>query len=729
MNNSRAPHPFHAVAGALLVASSAGAQPPPEPALEATPLEVTVRGETQADRLIESAESVKVVQTQRAQKQSADLGEVLARTQGIGVRRAGGLGSGTRFSLNGLTDDQVRFFLDGLPLELSGYPFGVANVPVNLVERAEVFSGVVPIRLGADALGGAVNLVTKRDRRGTHAHGSYEVGSFASHRMTLGARHLSQPQRVYFGANLFVDRALNRYFVDVQATDSQGKLYEAVVPRFHNQYEAAGINTEVAILDRPWARQLTLRGFASNFHREIQNNFPMTIPYGGVTYEERTYGATLKYEQDFGDRVLLEVVAGYTRLRGRFLDVDPCIYSWFGECLLEGRNDGETDGVPHDALRWDRAGFARLNVEWLPADEHALRVSLAPTAHSRTGDERRPVRPEERDPLTAQRDLLTLVSGVEYEANIWGESLQNIAFLKHYAQWLDSEDPTNANGFVDSSRPFRHKDRSTQHFGLGDSLRYRFSQSINGKFAYEWATRLPRAGEVFGDSALVLANLDLKPESSHNFNLGLLLDKQSTAVGNLRATANLFLRQADQLILLLQSARVDGGSTDTFQRYHNVYAARSEGIEASAGWTSPRQLLSLDTNLTYQDFRNTDEQGAFGDFSGDRIPNRPYFFANGSAILTTRRWVTPSDELSVNWHTRYVKGFYRSWESAGLREFKQVIPDQLVHSLSLVYLLQSGTLRTSSSLEVQNLSDARVYDFFGAQRPGRAVFLKTTLDY
>jgi hypothetical protein len=70
------------------------------------------------------------------------------------VRRDGGLGSIARFPLNRLYDNQERFFLDAVPLEIAGYPFGFANVPVNVIKRVEVFRGVVPIRFGADALGG-----------------------------------------------------------------------------------------------------------------------------------------------------------------------------------------------------------------------------------------------------------------------------------------------------------------------------------------------------------------------------------------------------------------------------------------------------------------------------------------------------------------------------------------------------------------------------------------------
>jgi hypothetical protein len=60
-------------------------------------LDVTVRGPSEVDERQRSAEAVTVVETELAKRQTAELGEVLARTQGVGVRRAGGLGSDTRF--------------------------------------------------------------------------------------------------------------------------------------------------------------------------------------------------------------------------------------------------------------------------------------------------------------------------------------------------------------------------------------------------------------------------------------------------------------------------------------------------------------------------------------------------------------------------------------------------------------------------------------------------------
>src|SRR5690606_11763730 len=101
-------------AGVTTAAPAAGPSAAAPPAIE-----VQVRGASEAERLRQSAQAVQVIETVEAKKQSADLGEVLSRAEGVGVRRLGGLGSDARFSLNGLTEDRIRFFLDGVPLDLA----------------------------------------------------------------------------------------------------------------------------------------------------------------------------------------------------------------------------------------------------------------------------------------------------------------------------------------------------------------------------------------------------------------------------------------------------------------------------------------------------------------------------------------------------------------------------------------------------------------------------------
>ncbi len=678
-------------------------------------IEVTVEGKSDAKQLRESARAVQVVETEQAKRETADLGEVLARTQGVGVRREGGLGSITRVSLNGFGDDQIRFFLDGVPLELAGFPFGMANVPVNLVERVEVYRGVVPIRFGADALGGAFNLVSAPLELGTHGSASYQLGSWGTHRVTAAASHLHEPTGLVARASGFFDVAENDYPV---AARESGPGLGASMPaweRYHDGYRATGGTVEAGFVDRPWARRLLVRASLADYDKELQHNAVMTRPFGEVVYGGTTVGASLRYEQPLGAGVTMELLAGHTWGELYLQDLATCVYLWDGSCLEPNGQSrpGEIDAGLQDDVWTDRNSYGRLNLGWQIHPDHQLRFSASPTFFTRTGDDRLD-QPGQRDPLAAERHVFTLVSGVEYEIDLFGGRLDNIVFLKDYRQALRSEERLQSGLYA-------RRDVDLHRTGVGDSIRYRFADGLYGKASWEWATRLPSPHELFGNGVLIDANLRLQPETSHNFNLGLTVDGYDTALGALRADVNGFLRDADNLIVIL--------GQDIRLQYQNVFAARSLGVEAAAGWTSPGGHLVLDGNLTFLDMRNVGEEGTFSQQAGDRIPNQPWFFANVAARVQAERLAQREDRAALVWNTRYVGEFFRKWESNGSIDSKAVIPTQLVHALALVYEMEAPIGTVSFTGEVQNLGDAAVFDAYGAQRPGRSLYFKTTATF
>lgn len=671
-------------------------------------LQAVVRGATDARALKESAQAVKVIETVEAGRQSADMGEVLARSEGVGVRRGGGLGSGTRFSLNGFSDDQIRFLLDGIPLELAGYPFGIGNIPVNLVERVEIYRGVVPVRFGADALGGAVNLVSHDGSRGKKVGASYQVGSFGTHRLTVEGRHRFVESGLVLRASGFLDRAENDYPITVEVPDSRGKLTTQTVRRFHDAYAAQGAQLEAGFVDHPWAKRLVFRGFFTDSAKELQHNQVMTVPYGEATYDRMTAGGNLRYEHRIAPSFDVDLSAGYAFSQTDFVDMAECVYSWLGECVFERSRPGEISGFPRDQIQLQHGTFARLNGAWTAAPGHVLRLTVAPTLTWRTGEDRTPRPAGSRDPTSADQRLLTLVSGVEHEWKAFAERLENVAFVKSYAQVADSTER------LPSGDDLVHA-RDTHRFGLGDALRFRLIDGLLAKLSYEWATRLPRPDEAFGDGVLIAPNPTLEPETSHNLNVGFTGELRDTPVGRFEAEVNGFLRQADQLIVLL--------GTDNAFSWQNVYAARAVGVEASGRWTSPKDILRIDANGTWLDLRNASEDGPFRRFTGDRIPNRPWLFANLGARLRFTGLLVKEDELTFGWHLRFVESFHRGWESVGRASTKQVVPAQLLQSLMLTWRL-TVPFDLALTAEVQNLTDTPSFDYFGAQRPGRAAYVK-----
>ena len=594
-----------------------------------------------------------------------------------------------------------------------GYSFGIANVPVNLIDRVEIYKGVVPVRFGADALGGAVNLVSPQGFLGTGGAVSYQAGSFGTHRATLDMQHQPDSNSFFVRGSAFYDHTRNNYEIDVEVPDERGRLSDATVPRFHDGYEAMGLNAEVGWRNRPWADALSVKAFANQYFRDIQHNNVMTVPFGAPTSAERTYGGLLRWQKNLVPSLSLGGAAGYSYNRIAFVDTSSCVYDWYGNCIRQRSSPGEL-GQASDQLLWDRSYYARLVLTYTPWPGHQFSLTSAPTYVTRTGDERRQADPEARDPLTAQRDVLTFVNGVEYEWTSENGKLENILFAKDYLQNVRAEEPLPGG-------QLRDRDRQSHYAGVGNSFRMRLNERWAVKASYEWATRMPQPREIFGNGVLIIANLELQPERSHNANLELNYERIAPTRADWTINVNGFLRWADQLIVLL-------GNDQVFS-YQNVFAATSQGVEVALAWPSANDRLQLEGNATGQDFRNSSDEGAFGAFEGDRIPNRPYLFANGAARYLVPEVIRPQDQLSFFVNSRYVHEFFRSWESAGLRQFKQSVPSQLVHNVGLTYQLPLGQVQGAFTVESQNVTNAKVFDFFGVQRPGRAYFSKLTVQF
>ena len=658
-----------------------------------------------------STRAVTNVDLHRAKLESADLGAVLSRAEGVNVQRGGGLGSEARFSLAGFDETQIRFFVDGVPLELAGYPLGFQNVPVGFGERVEIFKGVVPVSLGTDALGGAFNLITDRRTTGLRVVASYAAGSFGLHRFSAGARYRDARSGLFAKAEAFLDRADNDYTIHVPVSDRTGLSSEVKVRRFHDLYRARGGNLELGWVDKPWARRLLLRVFGTDYTKQLQHNSIMTAPYGEAAEGGLSSGVSLRYENTFGGRLTARAVAGYVHARSDFVDESKCIYNWFGQCANPQIEPGEIGAKASDVSVWDRSGFLRGGADWSIDDQHRVRFATAPTYYDRTGDDRLV---EINDAATAHRTMFKWVNGVEYEAQLLEGSLVNAAFVKHYAQSARSEE-----SFAGMASQ-RHADRLL--WGVGDGLRYDLLAWLFVKASYEYATRLPEPKELFGNGGFVLENLGLVPERSHNVNLTLAVDGLATPLGKLNGNATGFFRNADNLIVLFPA-----GET---LRYENVYEARVAGVEGGLGWSSPGEHVELGGNATYQSLRNDSKEGPLAVFEGERIPNKPYFWVNARARLQTRAFVAPGDELSFTWYTRYLRDFYRNWEGAGRKGPEDSVPDQLTHGAVLAYVVTAERGRQLGfSGEVQNITDERVFDFMGVQRPGRAAYFKATLTY
>jgi len=114
-------------------------------------------------RRIPNASTVVAV-VERADLQNsgaAGIGDVLDRIAGVYVRKGGPGGGGTRVSIRGCDPEHVLVLVDGQRINPSGSgQADIETIPIEMIERIEVYRGGESARFGPDALGGVINIIT-----------------------------------------------------------------------------------------------------------------------------------------------------------------------------------------------------------------------------------------------------------------------------------------------------------------------------------------------------------------------------------------------------------------------------------------------------------------------------------------------------------------------------------------------------------------------------------------
>src|SRR5699024_8326218 len=149
--------------------------------------------------------------------------------------------------------------MDGVHMEGMGCSFQLNNIPVNLAERIEIYKGVVPIELGADALGGAINIITNK-RNKSYADVSYSYGSFNTHRTNLNLG-FSGKKGFTFQLNAIQNYSDNNYKVLTQNWNPEDRTFtrdSVWVRRFHDNYRNESLSLKAGFVNTKFADQLLI---------------------------------------------------------------------------------------------------------------------------------------------------------------------------------------------------------------------------------------------------------------------------------------------------------------------------------------------------------------------------------------------------------------------------------------------------------------------------------------
>ena len=95
--------------------------------------------------------------------EGAQIDDLLSEVPGVQIRRFGGAGERFEISIRGSRPEQVPVFLDGVRLNtsLTGRS-DLSGICLDVLEEIQVTRGAGAARAGSGAIGGVVNLVSRR---------------------------------------------------------------------------------------------------------------------------------------------------------------------------------------------------------------------------------------------------------------------------------------------------------------------------------------------------------------------------------------------------------------------------------------------------------------------------------------------------------------------------------------------------------------------------------------
>lgn len=682
---------------------------------------VVIKSRTAITTLRESGYTVNAIDLKSLQNTTADLNQILNRSTGVKVREQGGMGSDFNFSLNGLSGRQIRFFIDGVPMESFGTSMGLNNIPVNLAERIEVYKGVVPVELGADALGGAVNIITNQQTP-RYLDASFSYGSFNTSRAALSGRYTDKKSGLIFSLNGYNNYSDNNYLMRSNPkydaaikVEENGELVEKNVRRFHSAYRSTMGQAGIGLAGKSWADKIELNVLYADMYKEIQTGATQNKVFGELTNHEKFFMPSLKYKKtDFLIKGLTATLFASTAVTRSYIpDTANYIYSWSGR----GREEpiaGELNGIKTVYHYRNTASLVRTNFSYEFNRNNSLNLNYNFSHFGRRATEDLSI--VKNNTFDKPNTMGKHVAGIAYQNNLFDKRLTTSVFGKFYglnALVRNAVFFSGTQSWVKSDSSI-----SNPYFGYGMATRYRIADGAGIKFSYEHAYRLQEGEELFGNGIDVVSNVNLKPENSDNINIGGYYRAEPGLRHHIAVEASYFFRNAKDFIYFIPSGGV-------YSQYNNLAGARINGAELELRYRYSDLLIFM-VNGTYQKAisRQEFEPGTnIKDMTyGDRIPNQPWFYANASLELGKNNVFANRTRLQLSLYSQFVNWFYLNWESRGSIESKNKIPTQLIHNAALSYTMSDG--RYNVAVEVNNLTNELAYDNFRLQKPGRAVFMK-----
>lgn len=690
--------------------------------------EVRIEKKTVKKEIETSGFAVAVIETKEASLRNLTTNELLDRAVGVRVRQNGGIGSQIEYNLNGMSGSAVGIFLDGTPISTFGSSFNLNNIPPSMIERIEIYKGVLPSHLTGDYIGGAINVIMKKDASANSLTAALSYGSFNTFQADLGAFYRNPKSgftsRVS-GFYTYTDNSYEMWGKFAMITDEYLKLkrYQRF-KRFNNTYKSVGGRFEFGFTDVKWADKFFIGYNISDTYNEIPHGTTMAQPYVGRFQEFQANVFTLNYNKRnlFINGLSLDVNGVYSNRTTYLQDTSRAMYNWDGNPsmhifqgstrpIIKPVGQGQ-QGVATET-NVDREIFnLRTNISYLVANGHKISVN-----HNLNKTNR-----EDQDLLNLnnvsnnnnERNTTTNIFGFNYEAQTFNNKLRTNLLAK-YTINQNHYNNSGIKNTITNSNP-----------GYGLTVSYNVIPQLYVIGSTEHTYISPRDEQIYGSPETnVLENLDLLPEKNINYNLGFRYTALDVKDHKMSVYMSTFWRNGyDKITTQAVDSVIPGRESDAnieTTRFVNLGRTQTRGFEGEITYVYKNKLnvlvnLSKFNSLFKQEL---DANGKAHFLYNRQLPNEPFFTINGSVQYRLNDFIQKKSILNLYYNTGYVAPFSTVWiDSDNWFE----TPTQFYHDFGGSYRIPKGNIVIS--VDLKNFLNAEVYDNFGVQKPGRAIYVK-----
>ena len=665
--------------------------------------EVIVTAKNEARKIREQAMPVTVISMKQLQGTVSNVQDILSKTVGVTVHATGGEGSSSRISVRGLEGKRIGIFMDETPMNDQSDYVDINDIPTDMIDRIEIYKGIVPAKFGGSAMGGAVNIVLKEypDRYAdiSYSHESFNVNKA----QTVFKGHLKDAGLV-FGVGGSYTYADNSY------TMESPYVKGLKIKRDHDKFKKIIFGGSLKAR-KWWFDKVELEPIFMTTYKETQG-IEFDIREAHTT--SRLFGLNNKLEKENflieGLDLDMSSALGYTQYS--LVDTAMVWYDWNGNSYPSASANGGELGTRY-ASNSDNEKLTfinKLNLEYLINKHHSVNFnSVFSFANGYPSD------PTKEKSMGKKVDfnshMKSWVVGFTYDYRTANDRFLNSLTSRYY--WYSMK--TRYQNIYTRTPPV-DINLTKKSLGFSDAMRYRFTPYFMVKLSGGYDVRIPSENELLGDGYIISPSERLMPERNMSTNLGFFYDLTGIHPSNLQIELNGYYMYLKDMIRYAKG--VLGA------QYQNFGEMRTLGVELEVK-ADVFPFLYAYGNVTYQDLRDErkyEENSTIPNpTKGMRMPNIPFFMANaGVEFHKENLFGGKGQNTRLFADLSFIDEYFYDFEIT--ENEKRRIPRSTTLDLSFEHSFMNQRLFISG--KVKNVTDAKVLSEFNCPLPGRSFGVK-----